>query len=120
MYGLPDGFDCSIFSGRQLVRVCLGLHQIQLDFEPSMTLSMECEFEVTLSGDSARFQPQSYGEASIELYRLLGKTIVSAESGIDGRLQLVFSESCTLVVMDSNANAESYEVLVNGSQIALV
>src|SRR5579871_1407834 len=103
MYGLPKDKDLGFLVGRELVQVCIGLHQTVLAFDQDTSISVECEFEILdrtgdRSSDKARF------------LALLASHIATVENRGAGELVLCFSDGASVRIRDSNPNYESYQI----------
>jgi hypothetical protein len=44
MYGLKKEIDLSFLTGRELIQVAIGLHQVRFGFDDDVAVSVEAEF----------------------------------------------------------------------------
>jgi hypothetical protein len=110
MYGLPSNTNLSFLKGRELLQLCIGRHQVQLRFDGDVTISLEGEF--TLDG-----QRHAVGDGH-RLHVLLGLGIETTRPEGRGDIVLSFDQH-TLVLHDSKASYESYELRGPGIDIVV-
>jgi hypothetical protein len=118
MYGLKKEIDLSFLTGRELIQLAIGVYQIQFSFDEGVRISVESEFRY-FDGQAEwtwRPEPGSYSIAA-RAGALLGATIDSFGSHIDGTLTLAFSNQHCLTLLDSSQEYESYEITRPGQTI---
>jgi hypothetical protein len=118
MYGLPQDIDLSFFSGKELIQVAIGLFNVQLHFEGSVSVSVEHRIEHT-SEESTLFWEQEVTPpvSTSSLLNLIGSNVTLASAVPDGTLTLQFSNGDTVRVFDQED--EAYTVH-NGNQTFIV
>jgi len=103
MYGLKSDQDLGFLCDRELMQVCVGLYQVILRFDSSVSLSVTGRY---LLNDSPA-QPS-------HLLALLGRRIVTTENMGQGTIVVRFDDGSHLAVLDSNQHYESYEISAPG------
>ena len=113
MYGLPQDFDFSIFSGRVLEQVCFREYQIALLFDQDVSVTVEGTF-AHLAPDGTR-QPGTteFPVVASSAMALVGRRISVAKGTGDGTLSLLFDNGEQFVCYDT-PGYESYHVVVRG------
>jgi hypothetical protein len=79
MAGIPANLDLSFLLGAEVVQVCLGIWQVQIQFEPLTSLTVEGDWElaneegqvIDRSSDTMREEP-------FHLHLLLQRVVVAA------------------------------------------
>ena len=109
MYGLPKDSDLSFLLGKELIQICLGLHERMLHFYEDITITLECEVKVSnLKDDGGEACASCPGDA--ELLKILGSRITGVTNKGGGELALTFSNGSILMMFDSNSDYESYQI----------
>jgi len=118
MYGLKKEIDLSFLTGRELIQLAIGVYQVQFGFDEDVRISVESEFRY-FDGQAEwiwRLEPGSSSIAA-RAVALLGATIESFGSNIDGTLTLAFSNQHRLTMLDSSKEYESYDITRPGQNI---
>jgi hypothetical protein len=118
MYGLKKEIDLGFLTGRELIQLAIGVYQVQFGFDEDVTISVESEFRY-FDGQAEwiwRPEPDSPSIAA-RAVALLGATIESFGSNIDGTLTLAFSNQHSLTILDSSKEYESYDITRPGQTI---
>lgn len=118
MYGLPPNADLSFFQGKTLQQVCVGLHEMILNFDEPISVTIMSPIACTLAGASYQ-KYDDYRAAASVVAALLQDVVVSAKGEIDGTLTLEFCGGGRLVVYDDSKHYESY-VITNGDKLVVV
>ncbi len=118
MYGLPKSKDLSCLVGKEVIQVCIGLHQYILAFDSNISISLECDFCLTHETPDKDQQDMSCSY-SRDLLRLLGSKITGVTNEGNGELVLIFSEGSTLRIQDSNPGYESYQIVLPNETIVV-
>ncbi len=120
MYGLSKDKDLGFMLNKDLLQVCVGLHEVILNFDGDMSILTQCTFEVIAEvfspGGTPNSQQAALGSPSSFL-PLLGAKIVAVENVGDQRLILRFSEGTTVILHEDNSNFESYQITAPGQEI---
>jgi Family of unknown function (DUF6188) len=111
MYGLKKELDLSFLTGRALIQLAIGVYQVQFGFDEDVRISVESEFRY-FDGQAEWIWRPEPGASSIaaRAVALLGATIESFGSNIDGTLTLAFSNQHRLTILDSFKEYESYDI----------
>jgi len=118
MYGLKKEIDLSFLTRRELIQLAIGVYQVQFGFDEDVRISVESEFRY-FDGQTEwiwRREPGSSSTAA-RAVALLGATIESFESNIDGTLTLAFSNQHRLTILDSSKEYESHDITRPGRTI---
>jgi hypothetical protein len=118
MYGLKKEIDLSFLTGRELIQLAIGVYQVQFGFDEDVRISVESEFRY-FDGQAEWIWRPEPGSCSIaaRAVALLGATIESFGSNIDGTLTLAFSNERRLTILDSSREYESYDITRPGETI---
>jgi len=118
MYGLKKEIDLSFLTGRELIQLAIGVYQVQFGFDEDVRISVESEFRYFDGQAEWTWRPEP-GSSSIaaRAVALLGATIESFGSNIDGTLTLAFSNQHRLTILDSSKEYESYDITRPGHTI---
>lgn len=118
MYGLKKETDLSFLTGRELIQLAIGVYQVQFGFDEDVRISVESEFRY-FDGQAEWIWRPEPGSSSIaaRVVALLGATIESFGSNIDGTLTLAFSNQHRLTILDSSKEYESYDITRPGHTI---
>lgn len=118
MYGIPSGFDPSLFIGRELQQVSFTVNTVHLTFDDEFAITIESSF---------LFQPDKTAPASRQtlpvresnLMSLLGHQVSAARSAADRDLILEFTGGGVLTCIDDSREYESYHIWIHGEQIVI-
>jgi hypothetical protein len=118
MYGLKKEIDLSFLTGREFIQLSIGVYQVQFGFDEDVRISVESEFRY-FDGQAEWIWRPEPGSSSIaaRAVALLGATIESFGSNIDGTLTLAFSNEHRLTILDSSREYESYDITRPGQTI---
>jgi Family of unknown function (DUF6188) len=118
MYGLKKEIDLSFLAGRELIQLAIGVYQVQFGFDEDVRISVDSEFRYFDEQAEWIWRPEP-GSSSIaaRAVALLGATIESFGSNIDGTLNLAFSNQHRLTILDSSKAYESYDITRPGQTI---
>ncbi len=118
MYGLKKEIDLSFLTGREVIQLAIGVYQVQFGFDEDVRISVESEFRYFDGKAEWIWRPEP-GSSSIAAHAvaLLGATIESVGSNIDGTLTLAFSNQQRLTILDSSKEYESYDITRPGQTI---
>jgi hypothetical protein len=109
MYGLKLNQDLDFLRGRELVQVCIGLYQQVLNFDGSISIILECDFEVMDVTGAAREKTVPWSH-SAPLLELLGSSVVDLAKSGEKKLMMNFSNGYALNIIDSNNEYESFVI----------
>jgi hypothetical protein len=114
MYGLPKDQDFGFLVGAQLDQVAIGRHQVVLNFDRGISVSMQCSYGVLPSDGAAAdldglLESHTPGHAA-SLLGLLGQTIVSAIVQDSDTLALAFNGGRRLAIRDDSEQYESFQI----------
>ncbi len=116
MYGIPAGIDWTFIIGTELQQLCIGIHQLSLQFSGDVAIGVECDFEHA-GHPAAASQCRGLPGRAPSLISLLGSR-VDAVAREGGRvLVLSFSNGEQLRILDSNESFESFQITARGLTI---
>lgn len=118
MYGLSIETDVSFLINRELIQVCIGLYQVILNFDESVSISLECDFEHLFQNETL-IENNTLPTSASTLLKLLGAKISDINNQGNGNLELVFSNDSVLRIFDSNEDEESYQIVFDGKEIVV-
>lgn len=118
MYGIPKGTDLSFLVGRTLIQVCIGTHDLVLNFDGSVSITVTSSIAYAGPGGEHR-KSEDFAGAAPAVLGLLSRTVVSYRYDDAGTLMLVFEDGTTLALYDDSSNYESY-VIRNGDRVVVV
>jgi len=118
MYGLPSSVSLSFLEGRTLLQVCIGLHDLILNFDGDTTITV-CS-SIGYSTTFAQVKRYvDFRQSATVLCTFLGTTIRAAKNAGDGTLALEFTKGRTLHLYDDSTDYESYTIK-HGDQLIVV
>ena len=118
MYGIPENVDWSFLLNKELLQVCIGLHEVCLRFEGDVVIDIECAFQHFTDG-SGSAAPSGLQQSASTLTSLLGARITCAVTRAGKSLELTFSNSEVLTIHDSNECHESFHIRSPQIQIVI-
>jgi hypothetical protein len=120
MYGLKKELDLSFLAGRELIQLAIGVYQVQFGFDEDVRISVESEFRYFDGQAEWIWRPEPRASSiAARAVALLGATIESFGSNIDGILTLAFSNQHRLTILDSSKEYESYDISRPGQTITV-
>ena len=120
MYGLKKELDLSFLAGRELIQLAIGVYQVQFGFDEDVRISVESEFRYFDGQAEWIWRPEPRASSiAARAVALLGATIESFGSNIDGTLTLAFSNQHRLTILDSSKEYESYDISRPGQTITV-
>lgn len=108
MCGLPADVDFRFFAGLALTQVCIGLHELILNFGSEATVTVEGDLSVQV-GSPERIV-RDYRRAAGSVASLLSHSVTDVDSRPDGTLTLNFAGDERLSFHDSSTHYESYHI----------
>ncbi len=116
MYGVPDSAEWSFLVGREVLQVCIGLHQVSLRFDGQVSMNIECDFDHTPVADTLHSR-SGLPQKAAGLVSLPGSKVISATSKDGKILEIRFANKETLKLYDSNELYESFQVTTSEKEI---
>ncbi len=115
MYGVPADLDLTFLHGAELIQVRLGLYQVQFQFHPIGSISVEGERELRDAAD-VRIDGFHGGaeRPPYQLHRLLGRRVSATEVSAPSWFSLRFESGDLLRVFDDNHEQESFQIEPGG------
>jgi hypothetical protein len=113
MYGLNKNTDLSFLIQRQLEQVAIGLHQVQLNFDQDVSISLECQFDHISNGESL-ITSKNLPHSASSLLQLIGSKICEVENPGNGNIENIFSDQSIVKIFDNNESYESYQISAPG------
>jgi hypothetical protein len=111
MVGIPGDLDLSFLCGAEVIQVCLGMWQVQINFAPSATVAVEGDWE--LADDEGRIIDRSSDtvrEQPFQLHLLLQRVVVGAEVCAPLSFALRFTGGLVLRVFVRSDGYESFSI----------
>ena len=118
MYGLPQNVNLAFFAGRTLLQVCIGAHDLILNFDGNVSVTVTSSVGC-IGPDGAIQQYVNFRLAAPAVLDLLNHVIVSAEGDQEGTLTLKFQDGGTLSIYDDSKEYESY-IIRSNEQVIVV
>jgi hypothetical protein len=118
MYGLPADSNFDFLKGAQLIQVCTGENELILNFDRDISIMCASDIRVGSTGQSATLF-ELPRDATLEVIKLLGDLITTAEGSTDGTLRIGWSRGVSTELLDTSDNYESYTVKY-GEQLIVV
>jgi len=119
MYDLPEDVDWSFLIGGELLQVCYGEYQTQLNFHGDVNISIEGDIEhragpLVVGRSDARRQDVT------SLLQLLGASVKRVEVEAKNTLLLTFDNGHALKILSDDRPYESYSISAPGEQTIIV
>ena len=118
MHGLDTTIDLSFLTGREVLQVAIGIHDVQFAFDRDVRISITGSFRYVSREGSSEWQPGA-PQAAAPALRLLGATVEQVYGQKDGTLELTFSTGGRLTVLDNSKEFESYTISRPGETIVV-
>jgi hypothetical protein len=109
MYGLRSGADLNFLKGRTLLQACFGPHDLILNFDEDVSISIWSALAVGQSGANLQ-RHAAFAEVGQEVLRLLEKAVLEVGWTLSGTVSLTFEGDQLLELYDDNAGYESYAI----------
>ena len=109
MYGLRSGTDLSFLKGRTLLQACFGPHDLILNFDPNVSISIWSSLAVGQRGANLR-RASAFMELSKEILGLLNKTVIEVSWTPEGTVSLTFEGDELLELYDDSTSYECYSI----------
>ena len=111
MPGIPADLDLSFLHGKELVQVCLGVWQVQFHFEPTASLTVEGDWELTdAEGRVIDRSSDTVRDSPFHLHLLLQRVVVGTEVSAPLSFALQFTGGLVLRVFVSGNGGESFSI----------
>jgi hypothetical protein len=116
VYGVPESTEWSFLVGREVLQICISLHEVSIRFDGHVVMNIEGDFahapvQATLASGSG------LPEKAASLISLLGCKIASALSRNGKILEICFANGETLKLYDSSEIYESFQVTTPDKEI---
>lgn len=118
MYGLPRDINLGFFNGKELLQACFGVHDIILNFDGDVSVTVTSSLGCMGPGGSIQ-QYDDFRQASPAVLVLLNQTVLAAEGDEAGTLTLKFDGGGMLAIYDDSKNYESYTINNGGKMIVV-
>jgi hypothetical protein len=119
MNGLDPLIDLTFLLDVPLHQVCVGEHQVQLNFADHVSIAIESDVHQRNGSDGGWLDftaAADWGRAAIALLNLTATSVLGQENGT---LTITWSDGSVTRIDDSNQHYESYQIH-NGPQIIVV
>jgi hypothetical protein len=118
MYGLPKDINLHFLEGQELGQVCVGMHEVILNFSRNTGITIQSKFSSSADGSSSGNNTGLPLSAS-SLLRFVGSVVTSIHAETDGTLKLQFSNGLDLTIFDDDPHYESYVINHNGAIVVV-
>jgi len=118
MYGLPADLDLGLFREKTLIQVCIGMHDLILNFDGGVSVSIGSSIGLATT-DGAYQKYKNLLESAVGVVALLGRTVMSSTADADGTLSLQFSGGARVDIYDDSKQHESYTI-INGDRMFVI
>jgi len=118
VYGLPEGIDLTFFAHKMLIQVCIGAHDLILNFEGGINISIASCIEMASPTVPSR-RYEDFRQASSALVALITRSVASAAREDAGTLTLLFEGGERVSVFDDSTQYESYTIR-HGEELIVV
>jgi len=109
MYGLPKDADLRFLQGAELLQLCVGCHEIIANFFGDISITIQSPFILRVANEK-RISPSDLPAGAAPLLSLVGTKIEKVAYDTSGRLELFFSNSKILILLDDSNDHESYTI----------
>ena len=109
MYGLPAGENFAFLVGLALDQVCIGRHEMILNFEADTSINVEGNLGVE-SPEGRELVQDDLRQAVADVALLLAKRVTNVIPRPEGTLTLTFDSGSRLNIYDSSERYESYQI----------
>ena len=118
MYGLPPDVDFSFFTGKTLLQICIGAHDLILNFDGSIAVTVVSSINCTTPGGQHQTY-ENFQQAAAFAANLVNKVVVTAHGDPAGTLTLEFHGGDRLSIFDDSKHYESYTVKAGNRMIVV-
>jgi hypothetical protein len=109
MYGLASGTNLDFFKGKTLLQACFGPHDLILNFDEGVSISIYSSLAVGPRGTNL-VRDSAFETVSQEILRLLNKQVTEVSWTQSGTFSLTFEGNNLLELYDDSPNYESYTI----------
>jgi hypothetical protein len=110
VYGVPATLDLTFLHGAELIQICLGLHEVQLHFHPTGSISVATGWEL-FDHEGVRIDHgQASPQPTFELHRLLGQKVTATQVSAPSHIDLLFERGERLRVTDDATQYEAFTI----------
>ncbi len=117
MYGLDPNTSFDLLIGATLQQVCFGRHQVILNFDRNISISIESAVAIAVGASATRFD--DLFASSSHLLGLIDGSIRDVSGTREGTLTLGFSDGAELSIFDTSDRFESYQIRL-GDELIVV
>lgn len=117
MYGIDRGYDFEFLIDKRLLQVCFGLFQLILNFDEDISITIEGNFDLSLSNKNK--YKESISIEYDEVLFLIDQTIKEVQVLDTKTLEINFSNNKNLKLFDNNTNSESFQICSPSGIIAV-
>jgi hypothetical protein len=119
MYGIDKTISFNFLIGKELLQLCIGLYQLILNFTDQLIISAECNLRLEYPDGSVIEVSCDSPELAGRLTCLLGRTIETIKTDVNGELNLVFFGGFQLSIIDSNEDEESFIITMGNHEMVV-
>lgn len=119
MYGLPKDVNVEFLVRQTLTQVCVGLHDLVLNFHGDVSITIMSRVCFTCSRGGTAREHKELRDVVANLTSILNSTVAAAKGNCDGTLDLEFETGEALSIYDDSEKYESYVIRHGGSVIVV-
>lgn len=109
MYGIPVGETFAFIEGRVLEQLCFGRHELILNFDDGLSITVEGALGITLAGAGEFVVDDALDIASV-LAGLISDTVTAIEVNDPRSFSMRFAQGHIVRLIDSSRRYESFQV----------
>jgi hypothetical protein len=111
VYGVPEDLDLQFLHGAELIQVCIGLYQVQFNFDLDASISVEQEWKLyAADGSELDWSRPPPRQEPFHLQRLLGQRVAATNVSSPDWIELRFEAGEVLRIVDSSKEYESFSI----------
>ena len=109
MYGIPVGETFAFIEGRVLEQLCFGRHELILNFDDGLSITVEGALGITLAGAGESVVDDAVDIASV-LVGLISDRVAAIEVNDPRSFSMGFAQGLMVRLIDSSDRYESFQV----------
>ncbi len=108
MYGLPVNVDLTFFQGKTLLQMCIGAHDLILNFDGRVCVTVTSSIECSTPNGDRKYEDFRNGACSVAVF--INDVVEAAIGDSEGTLQLSFNGGGHLAIFDDSKQYKSYTI----------
>ena len=120
MYNIKSGTDLSFMLGKRLQQVCFGLHDVILNFLPTMHISVFNQMKLESKGENTYlWESGDRSITSFPIQLILEREIVGVSIEQQNNIKILFEGSFELMLIDNFSATESVNIICDEKYIVV-